>query len=232
MFLGSKFYFSLKAMVVIILMTMLFGTIPVFYAQESQGENNQKNANAQSSIDGFNGVAWGALYKETYERMKSIASSGERPNFEIVNAVTDKEIVIREGDIVYRYVFYLNPSVKKRPPHDLETEMDGTQKKEEVEGKFFFAEINFSPVSARDIYQVLQKKYGDRTLSTVSKNSNGAFIWQKDTGYLAQWIMDYEQSPYTRTVYYLSKTISDEIKKDFHSYMFKKELKILQDIIP
>lgn len=229
MFRSSRFYFSLGIVMASTLVITLLTFSSPSYAQEAQAD---QNSNTQSSIDGFNGVAWGALYQETFERMKSVAASGERPDFEIVNAVTDKEIVIREGDIVYRYVFYLNPLLKKQAPHDLKTDMDGSQKQDEVQGKFFFAEINFSPVSARDIYQVLQKKYGDRTLSTVSKDSNGAFIWQKDTGYLAQWIMEYEQAPYTRTVYYLSRSISDEIKNDFHSYMFQKELKILQDIIP
>lgn len=201
----------------------------IFLLSFSVFAQDQEN---QETVDGFNGVAWGSAYNEIYERMKAVAASGERPDFEIVNAVTDKEITIRESDIIYRYVFYLNPAIQKEVPQHLTTAMEENQQQDEVQGKFFFAEVNFSPVSANDIYQVLQKRYGNRTLSTVDKNSNGAFIWQKDTGYLAQWVMLYEQAPYTRTVYYLSRAISEEIQKDFNEYMFKKELKIIEDLIP
>lgn len=199
-------------------------------ANNSNASQNQQE-NAKENIEGFNGVAWGEAYNQTLERMKAVASSGERPQFTIVNAIKNKEIVVREGDILYRYVFYLNPVLQAQDPHNLKTDMEAEQN-QEPQGKFFFAAINFPPILAESIYQVLQARYGDRSLSTSGQDKNGAYIWQKETGYIAQWIMQYEKAPYTRTVYYLSREISSEIAKDFQTYMFQEELKVLKDLKP
>lgn len=190
-------------------------------------------------LNGFDGIAWGTQYQTVKDRFRTLSGSKDAAQrVEILQDVPKKELLIARHDILYRYVFYSTPEEVKTLA-DLRdnghTEPDSTDADENKDkgSRFFFAESTFTMVPADDIYDLLKRKYGERTSSTYKeKEMRGAHVWDLDGGYLVQWVNPYLEKPYTRSIYYISKELRDEIKKDLNEYRYFQELKNIENIIP
>ena len=214
---------------------------------------SQDKGNSSSSLSGFDGLQWGTEYKEAKERFRVLASSGEAK--EPVSIIADKpenEIKIERTKLVYRYLFYKKPEILlngKKPPADnsgndatqdnknenkttVDTNGKGGTPVEKALARLFLVESTFSYVPAEELYKKIAAKYGSRNGGKVDDKSNrGYYLWNLDKGYIIQWIDPYKKMPFTRSIYYLSKEIIEEIRVDFPKYQYSKELRILKDIL-
>ena len=59
----------------------------------------------------------------------------------------------------------------------------------------------------------------------------GAYSWEKEEGFLVQWVEPYAKQGYTRSLYYLSRKIRDEIKADLQAWQFVREIKALDSLL-
>jgi hypothetical protein len=201
-------------------------------ASGQQGNNQQP-----AKIEGFDGVPWGTTYKEMKERFRVMAANANAAdNVEIISDTPDREILIRRREIYYRYVFYKRPadkiveSMPKAPAGKL-SEKPAAEDATTGTAKFFFVESIFPLLKAEELYNKLAEKYGQRTGSTVGENLRGAYTWEKEEGFLVQWVEPYAKGGYTRSLYYLSRKIRDEIKSDLQAWQFVREIKALESLL-
>lgn len=191
----------------------------------------------QAKLDGFDGIAWGSTYKDVKERFRTLsATANPQDNVEIVADTPDREILIRRREIYYRYVFYKKPADKitesmprlaKKPAEEKPAAEDpsaGT-------ARFFFVESIFPLLKAEELYTKLSEKYGQRTGSNVGENQRGAHTWEKEDGFLVQWVEPYGGVGYTRTLFYLSRKIRDEIKADLQAWQYVREIQALENLL-
>jgi len=204
-------------------------------AQPTNGQ--QGNNQQQSKIEGFDGVAWGTTYKDMKERFRVMAANANAAdNVEIVSDTPDREILIRRREIYYRYVFYKKPADKMvesmpKPTAGKPAEKPATDDPTAGTAKFFFVESIFPLLKAEELYTKLTEKYGQRTGSSVGETNRGAYTWEKEEGFLVQWVEPYAKSGYTRSLYYLSRKIRDEIKSDLQAWQFVREIKALENLL-
>lgn len=200
-------------------------------------DNSQPGNNQPNKIEGFDGVAWGMTYKEMKDRFRVMAANANAAdNVEIVSDTPDREILIRRREIYYRYVFYKKPAdkmVESMPkpaagkPAEKPAETDPTA----GTAKFFFVESVFPLLKSEELYTKLTEKYGQRTGSSVGETMRGAYTWEKEEGFMVQWVEPYAKGGYTRSLYYLSRKIRDEIKSDLQAWQFVREIKALENLL-
>ncbi|MFO1525462.1 MAG: hypothetical protein U1F16_05750 [Turneriella sp.] len=205
-------------------------------ATTTTGGNGQNN-NASAKIEGFDGIAWGMTYKEMKDRFRVMASNANAAdNVEIVADTPDREILIRRREIYYRYVFYKKPaakSVESMPKPETGKPAEKPAENDPTAGtaKFFFVESVFPLLKSEELYTTLTAKYGQRTGSSVGETMRGAYTWEKEEGFLVQWVEPYAKQGYTRSLYYLSRKIRDEIKSDLQAWQFVREIKALDSLL-
>lgn len=292
--------------------TLLLSLFTFAQTTRAQGaaQNGAQPENAQ--LTGHNGFLWGAAYETVFDRIKTLAATGEaNPPLEIIFEDPQKEIRIQRGGVIYRYLFYLEPQelTQRRMPasgganqasnqtqaqpemaepeigepemeteqqtpengsnelsmEDIFAEMEadsnptetpaetapqplaetpappasqtqeeqaGQQQAEAPRSKFFFMESTFPYLPSEQLYEKLAAKYGNRTAGVVNPQERGAYIWHLEQGYLIQWIDPYKQGKYTRSIYYISYEISEQIRSDYKEYMTLQEIKILDKFLP
>lgn len=188
-------------------------------------------------MEGFDGVAWGMTYKDMKERFRTMAANANAAdNVEIVSDTPDREILIRRREIYYRYVFYKKPADKMvesmpKPTAGKPPEKPAADDPTAGSAKFFFVESIFPLLKAEELYTKLSEKYGQRTGSSVGETNRGAYTWEKEEGFLVQWVEPYGKGGYTRSLYYLSRKIRDEIKSDLQAWQFVREIKALDNLL-
>lgn len=224
----------------------------VLYAQNppqppgNQGQNQGQNQQTQNAaaIGGFDGINWGATYESVKERFRVLARNTDTKDpVEIIRDTPEKEILIQRRGIKYKYLFYKKPAILQKK--DEKQAVDNPQPGEtpganqpanaetpEAPARLFFVSSEFDLVPAEALYEKLQQKYGNRTASTLNKKMRGTYSWSAEQGYLVQWIEPYQNKPYTRNLYYISKEIREEIRKDYEAFMSYRELKALENILP
>ena len=209
----------------------------------SQVPNNQEPlvnpADAQSSDKGFQNIAWSTTYKNAKDMFRKMAEDQSKADIvQIVADDPDRSILTKQNGILYKYLFY-----KKRTPEDgkqmnilqkMNPEIEKSELKEEEENpaRFFFEETSFPFVPADQLYLKLKEKYGKHTGSTLTDENRGAYIWESKDSYVIQWIEAYHKKPFTRKIFYLNKTLREEIMKDLDAYLNYKELKLIKDVLP
>lgn len=199
--------------------------------------NNTTNNNGASKIEGFDGTAWGITYKEMKDKFRVMASNANAAdNVEIVSDTPDREILIRRREIYYRYVFYKKPPQKPmesmpKPETGKPPEKPAADDPTAGTAKFFFVESIFPLLKSEELYTTLTAKYGQRTGSSVGETMRGAHTWEKDEGFMVQWVEPYAKQGYTRSLYYISRKIRDEIKGDLQAWQFVREIKALDSLL-
>ncbi len=199
--------------------------------------NNPNDKNGSSKIEGFDGAAWGITYKEMKDRFRVMASNANAAdNVEIVSDTPDREILIRRREIYYRYVFYKKPAAKSvesmpKPEAGKPAEKPAADDPTAGTAKFFFVESVFPLLKSEELYTTLTAKYGQRTGSSVGDTMRGAHTWEKEEGFMVQWVEPYAKNGYTRSLYYLSRKIRDEIKADLQAWQFVREIKALDSLL-
>lgn len=166
--------------------------------------------------------------------MASNATAGD--NVEILADTQDREILVRRREIQYRYVFYKKPpakSIESMPKPTASKVDEKPPEKDDTLGtaKFFFVESIFPLLKSDELYTKLSEKYGQRTGSSVGETMRGAHTWEKEEGFLVQWVEPYAKNGYTRSLYYLSRKIRDEIKGDLQAWQFVRELKAIESLL-
>jgi len=214
--------------------------------QPANNNNGQGANNTQAAkIEGFDGTAWGVTYKEMKDRFRVMASNANAAdNVEIIADNPDREILIRRREIYYRYVFYKKPAAKpvesmprpgsaQVPPGEAGKPADKPVENDPTTGtaKFFFVESIFPLLKSEELYTKLSEKYGQRTGSSVGETMRGAHTWEKEEGFLVQWVEPYAKQGYTRSLYYLSRKIRDEIKNDLQAWQYVREIKALDSLL-
>jgi hypothetical protein len=198
---------------------------------------NSNNNGGSAKIEGFDGVAWGMSYKEMKDRFRVMASNANAAdNVEIISDNPDREILIRRREIYYRYVFYKKPPAKSvesmpKPEAGKPAEKPAVDDPTAGTAKFFFVESIFPLLKSDELYTKLTEKYGQRTGSSVGETMRGAHTWEKEDGFLVQWVEPYAKMGYTRSLYYLSRKIRDEIKGDLQAWQFVREIKALESLL-
>lgn len=199
--------------------------------------NNPGNNNGASKIEGFDGTAWGMTYKEMKDKFRVMASNANAAdNVEIVSDTPDREILIRRREIYYRYVFYKKPApkpIESMPKPEAGKPAEKPPENDPTAGtaKFFFVESVFPLLKSEELYTTLAAKYGQRTGSSVGETMRGAHTWEKEEGFMVQWVEPYAKQGYTRSLYYLSRKIRDEIKSDLQAWQFVREIKALDSLL-
>lgn len=199
--------------------------------------NTQNDKNAASKLEGFDGAAWGITYKEMKDKFRVMASNANAAdNVEIVSDTPDREILIRRREIYYRYVFYKKPAAKSvesmpKPEAGKPAEKPATDDATAGTAKFFFVESVFPLLKSEELYTTLAAKYGQRTGSSVGDTMRGAHTWEKEEGFMVQWVEPYAKNGYTRSLYYISRKIRDEIKADLQAWQFVREIKALDSLL-
>ncbi len=166
------------------------------------------------------------------------ANANPGDNVEIIADNPDRELLIKRREIYYRYVFYKKPAdkmVESMPKPDKSKPKDNTPSPETDAtagtAKFFFVESIFPLLKSEDLYTKLSQKYGQRTGSSVGDTPRGAYTWEKEEGFLVQWVEPYAKVGYTRSLYYLSRKIRDEIKSDLQAWQYVREIQALDSLL-
>jgi hypothetical protein len=199
--------------------------------------NTQNDKNGAAKLEGFDGSGWGITYKEMKDRFRVMASNANAAdNVEIVSDTPDREILIRRREIYYRYVFYKKPAPKSvesmpKPEAGKPAEKPAADDATAGTAKFFFVESVFPLLKSEELYTTLAAKYGQRTGSSVGDTHRGAHTWEKEEGFMVQWVEPYAKQGYTRSLYYLSRKIRDEIKADLQAWQFVREIKALDSLL-
>ncbi|MDH5718414.1 MAG: hypothetical protein OEZ22_12375 [Spirochaetia bacterium] len=249
----------MKKILVLILTIAVYGSI---FGQEQEEQTIAEDENAQveeilenenksqSELNGFGGIQWGTKYQDVKDRFQTLSTNREvEDSIEITSDIPNKEIIVKRKGVYYRYLFYKKPSDKEKQAEQMQDfkqesmfpEEKNTQPTENQEAgsgeeseiaRLFFVESNFILINAGDLHSKLKQKYGRRTISTLSKDLRGAYVWDLQSGFLVQWIEPYQQKVFSRSLYYISKEIRNEIQKDLKEYQYSKELKVLNSIEP
>jgi hypothetical protein len=221
----------------------------------------QDKAGTTAALTGFDGLQWGIDYKEAKERFRTLSSSGEtKEPVAIIADTPDKEIKIQRNKLVYRYFFYQKPEIlievekksgensaaEKTPDANANTNPDANkaanpgvntngnsaQTEKKNLSRLFLVESTFPYLPAEELNKKITQKYGTRNGGSLDDKTNrGFYVWNLEKGYIIQWIDPYKKMPFTRSVYYVSKELIDEIKADFPKFQYSKELKILKDVL-
>jgi len=217
-------------------------------------QNNQPNIETEgqgkAEVPGFNGILWGTKYEDVKGRFQILSdSSNTEDAIQITKDDPEKEIIVERKGIMYRYLFYKKPkqedtrrfaklaaesrqNFEQRNRQAQPAEGEQQAKKESETARFFFMESRFTLVNAGDLHNKLKNKYGSRTRSTLDNDLRGAFLWDLQDGFLIQWLEPYKDKVFSRSMYYISKQIRDEIKKDLNEYMYSRELQAIENILP
>ncbi|HRP69975.1 MAG TPA: hypothetical protein PLY93_10630 [Turneriella sp.] len=118
-----------------------------------------------------------------------------------------------------------------KPNAGKETAKPATSEVAQGDAKLFFVESIFPLLKEDELYKTLTAKYGQRTGSSVGDTWRGAYTWDKADGFLVQWVEPYQKHGYTRSLYYLSRKIRDEIKNDLQAWQFVREIKALDSLL-
>ena len=206
----------------------------------------QEKSNTASGLSGFDGMKWGTDYKEAKDKFRTLASSGEtKEPVSIIADIPDTEFKVERSKLVYRYLFYKKPEIllnqkNQNSPTENNTSGDKPQQgnnsttsdNDKAIPRLFLVESTFPYVPAEELYNKISAKYGARNGGNLDDKTNrGYYLWNLDGGYVIQWIDPYMKKPFSRSIYYLSKEIVEEIKLDFPKFQYSNELKILKDIL-
>jgi len=205
----------------------------------------QNNANT-TSITGFNGSQWGTFYKDIKDKFRTLQNNGEadpgnNTQFTIVSDVEDSELIVENNKILYRYFFYQKPEGIEQENQNIQQNQanqtpadnnnvantEGTKN----EGRLVLVESTFPYISSDLILNKLELKYGKPTSSSINKNNRGTYLWSTDRGYIVQIVDQYDLKPFTRSIFYISTDIINEMKSDFPRYMQKSELNYIKNLI-
>ena len=203
--------------------------------QEQQEENQNAAENTTNFVlDGFSGVRWGTKYQDVKERFRTLSNNKdvEYP-IEIIFDSKGKKLLVRRANIYYNYLFYKKTTPEKMKDKKIIDKQANNGEENEASkiARFFFTSSSFPFVPSKEIYNKLKAKYGAHTTSTSDKNK-GAYVWDISEGIVVQWVEAYKDQPYTRSIYYISKEIREEIMKDLVEYQNYKELKAVENIVP
>ena len=175
-------------------------------------------------ITGVDGKKWGTSYNAVLDFYRDVSSSdATKDSVEIINAIEDKEIIVKRNNILYKFVFYKTPQELL----DLYKKIKDVSLKDTSEkGMLFFAEIRFSGVESNSIQEKLMKKYGNPTVYDSNTEASGFSFWKSKDGNLVQFNDVYKEKKYTSRLYYISPKYSDIIGKDLDSFSFLMKKKI------
>ncbi|MDH4263172.1 MAG: hypothetical protein OEV78_09035 [Spirochaetia bacterium] len=222
----------------------------------TQDANNAANTtSASNALTGFDGLQWGVDYREAKDRFRTLSSSADaKEPVSIIADTPETEIKVKRNNIVYRYFFYQKPKIlvdtqttsstnvnadnpqpaqavtdNKTP---IDTNGNQSQDQNKVMSRLFLVESTFSYVPAEDLNKKITEKYGTRNGGILDDKTNrGFYLWNLDRGYIIQWIDPYKKMPFSRSIYYVSKELVEEIKADYPKYQYSKEIQILKDIL-
>jgi hypothetical protein len=117
------------------------------------------------------------------------------------------------------------------PSNPVSQPSDGLSNLED-QNRLFFVESSFSYVPAIDLEKSVSERYGNRTGGVVDKDTfRGYYLWSMQRGYVIQWVDPYKKKPFSRSLYYASKDIIEEIKADYKKFQYTREIKTLLDIV-
>lgn len=252
----------------ILLMTLAFGiyksasaqTAPAPVAEPDDGPaadpvepEPTPAATTPDTVDltGFDGFRWGDTYEEVRSGINDLIRSGRSSiPVEKISDIPEREIRIRRGNVIYRYVFYKRPEILKKldgpstttpaatpdATDDIGPDMDPDNPPADAQpadrARLFLVESTFAYIEADQVYGKLSKKYGNRTTTTETKEFRGAYIWDLESGRVIQWLDPYNEKPYTRSIYYYSLAITKEIMADLKEYNYVEEIKTMMDLLP
>jgi len=198
----------------------------------------------QGTLSGYDGLQWGLQYNEAKDRFRTLAqTTGDKDPMTITGDVENYEIRTRRLNIEYRYLFYVTPAIIEKlnnqtnpdnqnttdQPNDTPNDSPNAQ---EVSSRFFLVEQRFPYVPAGDLLNKLTEKYGQNTGGSVSSQGRGYYLWDLDRGYIIQFVDPYDKKPFSRSIYYISKELIEEIKLDYVQYQKTPELETILQIIP
>ncbi len=202
--------------------------------KKQEDQEKKKENTGKESATGFQGILWSTKYADVKEEFRTLSSNPEvKDPAEIIRDIPDKEILIKRNGIYYRYVFYkkVDPSGKTVSPEESSATPAENQKEEDIP-RFFFMESYFPFVPSDQIYNKLKEKYGEKTGASMNKDNSGAYFWETPDGYIVQWVEPYRKAPFTRSIYYISRKIKEEIEKDYSQYNNYRELKAVEKLLP
>ena len=194
--------------------------------------------NFTRDITGFRGIAWGEDYIRVKNRFRELSRMGgnftEREKVHILRDEEEKMLLIKRGEVLYRYVFY-KPFFWEEKEEENATQIGAPLEVEEEEkptgAQLFFVEVSFPFLPMDKVREKIEDLYGGYTSSTYDPNKKeGAFIWERERGWIIQWIENYREKPYTRYIYYYSKEHVEIIRKNLEEYRFRREFQILKEL--
>ncbi|MDH4199987.1 MAG: hypothetical protein OEV66_06360 [Spirochaetia bacterium] len=222
----------------------LFLSIGIIRAQNNAQTNPPANEESKGSLTGFDGLKWGSKYGEAKEHFRTIASSpGVSEPANIISDTPENEIKLKRKNVIYRYVFYQTPEILRKNrnsadagananPDTAAPENKSATNNNEASARLFFIESSFPYVPALELQKNIEAKYGPRNGGTLDDKTNrGFYVWTLNSGYIIQWIDPYKQKPFSRSIYYVSKEILEEIKADYPKFLYSSELKTMKNIL-
>jgi len=181
---------------------------------------------ANTNLDGFAGVTWGAEFKRVKEHIRNlIRSADSQEKVEIISEERNKFILVKRNDVLYRYNFYKTPlSVERIKNH--RTTLEEHDMKEAV---FYHIKVSMPLIAADMVKGRLEEKYGRAEKSTVDKKTlSGANIWNLAQGLIFQWSEPYKKKAFTRDIDYLSKELTKKIMDEYAKFFDARERRILK----
>ena len=206
-----------------------------------------QNKPSSSSLTGFDGLQWGSSYKDAKERFRTLSASDEVSEpVSIIADTPEREIRVKRNKLVYRYEFYEKPEILANADNSQPEGKSDAQNSENAEPlaksnqkvknkpipRLFMVESIFGYVPAEELYKKISEKYGPRNGGNLDEKTNrGYYIWNLNRGTIIQWIDPYKKKPFSRSIYYVSKEIIDEIHVDFPKFQYSKELKTIMNLL-
>lgn len=196
-------------------------------------ENNEKT---EKIPDGYGNLTWGMYISEARDKIAGILT------------YTDEKTIIvsKDNEVEYYYgFFYKEPSTDPVTPKKVEPKKEEPKKSEtkpaadkqpvttpeKDEGKLFYVSITFPYLDKDQVYQKIQKKYGNHTSENV-KDNQGAIAWDSENTIVIMWVVRYEKKPFCRKIIYISKKLSTELNDYTKSILNKSEQKLVDTMKP
>ena len=179
-------------------------------------------------ITGVDGKNWGSSYENVLDFYRDISQSEKTADtVEIINAIKDKEIIIKRDDIFYKFIFY-------KTPQDVielyQKTKDVLLKSTNTKGVLFLVEVSFPSVESSFIQKKLESKYGMPIRQNNNTGESGFVFWSSTKGEIVQLKDIYKEKEYTSKLYYIAKEYNQVIAKDLDSFFFIKERESLHQL--
>ena len=181
----------------------------------------QETKKSSASIpQGYGSATWGSLVSTVRDNIKG----------KLVYSDEKSIIISKEGELQYTYgFFYVDPAVVQ--PATAEKAASDKPEQKTDEGKLFYVVLSFPYLSMPEVKKKYIDTFGEPTIENITENQ-GVIAWDDTNSIIVIWVDQYERSPFTRRITYVSKDITKEVNEYKYKMFNQTEIDVIKKLTP